>query len=271
MLPDFTFLGRTIGTYGLCSIVGIMVCVTVATLLGKRFQYAFEDVLLITLSACGGLIVGSHIVYGISRIDDVIITISAIGKAPFSLIIQSFIQCFGGMVFYGGFIGGVAGLLIYAKFSQNVDKDYAMDLYAVMTPLFHVFGRIGCFLGGCCYGKEWSWGVVYPENKLSPELSGVVRLPIQLIESGCNLLIFLFILVLFIRKKYEKRLIFVYLLTYPVVRFFLEFFRGDDIRGIFFGLSTSQWISMILFVYAVVYIIVKKAKNQKTENRLSKE
>ena len=82
------------------------------------------------------------------------------------------------------------------------------------------------------------------------------RLPVQLFESALNLLIFLFILYLFKKSIMTDKLIFVYMLVYPVVRFTLEFFRGDEIRGFLFGLSTSQWISILLFVTAIIGLTI---------------
>ena len=93
-------------------------------------------------------------------------------------------------------------------------------------------------------------------NTINPELNDVNRLPIQLIEAGLNLLIFLLIFYLFKKSKMTDKLIFVYMLVYPVVRFTLEFFRGDAIRGFLFGLSTSQWISILLFVTAIIGLSV---------------
>ena len=58
----------------------------------------------------------------------------------------------------------------------------------------------------------------------------------------------------------ESRLIYCYLLTYPVIRFITEFFRGDVNRGIFFGLSTSQWFSILLFIFALILLPIKTKK-----------
>ena len=98
---------------------------------------------------------------------------------------------------------------------------------------------------------------------MNPGINDVCRLPVQLIESVCNLLIFLLIFYLFQKRIMEKRLIFLYMLIYPVVRFTLEFFRGDEIRGFVFGLSTSQWISIFLFAAAVIGLTVAHFRKNK--------
>ena len=135
----------------------------------------------------------------------------------------------------------------------------------MLTPLFHIFGRIGCFLAGCCYGIESDFGFTVHNNHLNPSINDVNRLPVPLIEAACNLLIFLFILYLFKKDKMRDKLIYVYMIIYPVVRFTLEFFRGDEYRGFLFGLSTSQWISIILFVFAIVMLIIKRNKPERSK------
>lgn len=265
MYPQIEIFGRTIGSYGLCSVVGLIVCVSVATWLAKKYRYAFDDVILMTLVICGGLLVGGHLLYGITQIRALRDILSTVGRAPAREIFGEIVNCFGGMVFYGGFLGGVIALRVYSDRSKILSRPHAMDLYAAMTPLFHTFGRIGCFLGGCCYGKEWHWGFEVSENPFNPSIVGVVRLPIQLIEAGCNLLIFSLILFLFLKNKFAGKLIYLYLLIYPPIRFLLEFYRGDEIRGMFLGLSTSQWIGAGLFLFAVGTLAGKRRKE--TESR----
>ena len=63
----------------------------------------------------------------------------------------------------------------------------------------------------------------------------------------------------------RDKLIYVYMIIYPVVRFTLEFFRGDEYRGFLFGLSTSQWISIILFVFSIVMLIIKRNKPERSK------
>ena len=252
MFPQFEFLGRTIGCYGLCSLIGLVLCVLLAFFLGKRFRYTFADILLLTLSIGGGIFIGGHLLFAVTQLKSIVTVILAVGKAPASLIVRALAECFGGMVYYGGFLGGVVAELIHSKLSKCVNYPHTMDLYTAMVPLFHTFGRIGCFLGGCCYGKEWSWGFAAAENAIVPDMAGPVRIPVQLMEAGMNLLIFGVLLTFFLKRTFEGRLIYTYLLIYPVVRFFLEFLRGDALRGIFWGLSTSQWISLALFVFALI-------------------
>ncbi|MDY2609136.1 MAG: prolipoprotein diacylglyceryl transferase [Eubacteriales bacterium] len=262
MLPDFELFGKTIGTYGLCSIIGIVLCVCVATYAGKRYRLSFDDILLLTLSICGGLLLGGHLLYALTQQEQLRTVVQAIGKAPFQAILRTLASCFGGMVFYGGFLGGIAGAWLFGKYYRPLTSAIALDLYALVIPLFHAFGRIGCFLGGCCYGKPWQSGVQFPYNPLVPQLSEVPRFPVQLVEAGCNLVIFGVLLLLWSRRKTQEKLLFVYMLIYPPVRFTLEFFRGDSVRGFLWGLSTSQWISIILFCIALLYYMLRNIRRK---------
>ena len=263
MLPTFQIFGFTVGMYGVCAMVGLLLCGFVGSRLAKRHNIDIYDFILIMLAVAIGLVIGAHIVYGISRFDVVIVALSNIGKLSVWRFFEIMGIAFGGMVFYGGFLGGLAAIPIFCKFYKKARARDIIDIYAVMVPLFHVFGRIGCFFAGCCFGMESDFGFTVHGNTLNPEINDVNRLPVPLIEAACNLLIFLVILYLFKKRKMEGKLVLVYMLIYPVVRFTLEFFRGDVIRGFFLGLSTSQWISLILFVTAVVILIVGKLKQPK--------
>ena len=264
MFPSFEVFGKTIGSYGLCAIVGLLVCGVVACLLAKRYKIAYEDIILLMVIIGVSLLIGGHIMFGITNTNHLI---SLFGKASSYSLKQFFgylITYFGGMVFYGGFLGACVGLRIYTKFSKEVERWLAFDLFAVCIPLFHVFGRIGCFLSGCCYGMECKFGVVVHGNTVVPEINDVRRLPVPLIEAACNLVIFLVLLRLFQKGKENGKMIFYYMLIYPVIRFVLEFFRGDAIRGFLFGLSTSQWISIGLFAVAVWTLFFSKSKRKKS-------
>ena len=256
MFPSFEIFGREIGTYGVMVVIGGFFCALVGRLLVKRFGFELFDLLILMLSISA--------VYTLTNLESLILLFQNIGALWFDRFWELFIMCIGGMVFYGGFLGGLATIPIYCRFDKRVRPRQLFDLYAVLVPLFHVFGRIGCFLGGCCYGIESEFGFTAHDNHFNPGVNDVNRLPVQLIEAGCNLLIFLLILYLFKKRIMEHRLIFVYMLIYPVVRFSLEFFRGDEIRGFVFGLSTSQWISIFLFAAAIIGLTVSHFRRKKT-------
>ncbi|MBD5156630.1 MAG: prolipoprotein diacylglyceryl transferase [Butyrivibrio sp.] len=266
MFPTFEFMGKTIGVYGLCSIAGLVVAGTVMYNLVKKKGIYAQDITLLAVAVAVGMFVGGHIVYGITHIPEIIDLFKNMPRYTAREFWRALGGCFGGMVFYGGLIGSFICIAVFKKFqiAANLQKTNIMDAYSVVVPLFHVFGRIGCFLGGCCYGIESSFGFIVTGNQLSPGVNDVRRFPVQLVEAGCNLIIFLVLLVLYKKGRAKDKLIYIYLLIYPAVRFGLEFLRGDEIRGFLFGLSTSQWISIGLFAFSVISLVIKSRQGQKS-------
>jgi len=161
----------------------------------------------------------------------------------------------GGLVFLGGFIGILIFFIFYNLFVKIKLKEIALLIPGLTVA--HSIGRIGCFLAGCCYGKESNiyWAI---------HLHGQDRHPVQIYES-IVLIIITYILIKILSKNLFKEAIIFYLTAYSLARFILEFFRGDKIRGLFdiFGiyLSTSQIISVMLFIIGIVLLGVVKKKN----------
>ena len=262
MFPYFEIFGVRVAMYGVCSVFGLLACGFCGIILAKRYSVTFERVILLMLACGAGMVVGGHLLFAITQYEDLFTALSLIGKADFNEIVNTIIYCFSGMVFYGGFLGGLLAVAIYSHFDKTMKPINMINIYAVCTPLFHIFGRLGCFCSGCCYGFESSFGFTAHNNPYVSAVNDVSRFPVPLVEAFCNLLIFLLLLWLWKRKTCENRLIFVYMLVYPVVRFSLEFLRGDLIRGIWFGLSTSQWISIVLFIIAIVGLIKTREKSR---------
>lgn len=264
MFPTFEFMGKTIGVYGLCSVVGMVAAgVVMYNLVKKKGIYA-QDIALLAFAVAAGMLIGGHLLYGITQIPNIIELFKNMSEYTAKDFWRALGGYFGGMVFYGGLIGSFLCIAVFRRFkiAANLKKANILDAYAVVVPLFHVFGRIGCFLGGCCYGIESSFGFIVNGNQISPGINGVRRFPVQLVEAGCNFIIFIVLLLLYKKGRAKDKLVYVYLLIYPVVRFALEFLRGDEIRGFLFGLSTSQWISIALFAFSAVSLIAKRNKGR---------
>lgn len=165
---------------------------------------------------------------------------------------------FGGLVFYGGLLGAIFGYWIYSK-QFKVHINFILDNTVAYFPLLHAFGRIGCFLGGCCYGMEYygPLAIQFPYNELEPALNAFPRFPVQLVEATGNII--LFIVLFTLRKKHKlmpKSLLGLYLVVYAVMRTCLEFVRGDLVRGAVWVFTTSQWISLILLPVGI-FLMVK--------------
>jgi len=171
-----------------------------------------------------------------------------------------------GIVFYGGLIGFILSFLFICKKWNNKIERGVLDLVAVCIPLFHFFGRLGCFFGGCCFGKEnhSSFSVLYTTH-IKDEVVTTSRLPIQLIEAGMNMLIFTVLMSLLLKQKFKGRLLITYLFIYATMRIILELLRGDLARGVWSGISFSQVVSVVILVSCTL-IITKKSKEIKYEN-----
>jgi phosphatidylglycerol:prolipoprotein diacylglycerol transferase len=165
----------------------------------------------------------------------------------------------GGLTYYGGFISAAGFVLAYVK-KKKISILKLGDFLAPALALGHAIGRIGCFFAGCCYGKETNaaWSVVF-RDKNSSAVLGVRLHPTQFYEAFGNFLIFFFLY--FYSKKEHKKggIVSFYFISYAVLRFVVEFFRGDPDRGgQYFGLSVSQILSLILFIIGVSIICKKK-------------
>lgn len=263
MFPIITVLGYDIPMYAVCAMVGIL-CAALLFVILNRSNVTLNSVhkVNIPLVAAFGVFIGAHLLYGITHIDHIwwVLCHLNVVCSNWEMFIAYMSDIFGGMVFYGGLIGGLLAGGIYCK-HMKLDLWLYADAYAPSIPLFHAFGRVGCFMSGCCYGIESSWGFMY-ENALSETANGVTRLPIQLIEAGGDLLICAMLIIVSCHHKCRKgSLICLYLFSYAILRFFTEFFRGDEIRGIIFGLSTSQWISLLILGVVTFWTIRIRRQN----------
>jgi len=156
-------------------------------------------------------------------------------------------------VYYGGFVAAlVVSVLLMWRWKLPWRK--TADAFAPGVAIGHTIGRLGCFAAGCCWGKPTSSWIGVRFTQKAAELTGVptgqALIPTQLIEAGFNLLIFGFLIWLRRRRVFEGQVIFTYLIVYSIARFTIEFWR-DDPRGELFGMSTSQFISVVLFLAGI--------------------
>lgn len=235
---------RTIHSYGTLVVLGVAVGIAVAVARARRFGIErFDELAVGLLGLCGGL-VGAALLY-------VAIHLRMFLADP-SLFAQP------GLVFYGGLVGGAGAALAYCR-AYRVDLARVADAGAPGLALGHAIGRVGCLLGGCCYGREVS--STFP---LAVELAGARRHPVQLYEAAA--LALLAIATLFTPATLTRKpgaTFLVYLGGYALIRFVVEYFRGDDFeRGFFVSglLSTSQAIALVMLVgsAALLYRLARK-------------
>jgi phosphatidylglycerol:prolipoprotein diacylglycerol transferase len=142
--------------------------------------------------------------------------------------------------------------------SRGVDRGLAADAGAPALAWAVGLGRLGCFLGGCCFGAPTSvpWGVVFPPGS---EAGPHPVHPTQLYESAFGWLLLAWMLWREPRRAFKGELLVVGAVAYSLERFITEFFRGDAERGIHAGLGTSQIISIPVFVVSVgVWVYLRK-------------
>lgn len=269
MYPELFRIGNfPINTYGvflaLAFLFAILVTVKLAARDGLPRQRIYDLCLWMLLAG----LVGSKIL--------MLFTEPEYRANPLQLVSLDFLRS--GGVFYGGLLGAViAGFLLMKRYQLPWWK--TADACAPGIAIGNFFGRQGCFAAGCCWGKptDLPWGVKFTE--LGHEITGVPidshLHPTQLYESFAMLLVFLFLLWLHKRRSFEGQVVLLYALLYSVIRFLIEFVRDDprgDILGLttLTGLSTSQLISIVIGIAALVILILRRRLNlQIRENTTS--
>lgn len=240
----------TIYSYGFMIALGFILCVMFAEKRCVKLGLDGEKIYSLAFWAIGGGLLGAKILYYITDIKNII-------ENPSILL-----DIANGFVVYGGIIGGVIGGSLFVR-KYKLDFWKYFDLAMPSVSLAQGFGRIGCFLAGCCYGRETesAFGIVFENSPFAP--NGVRLLPTQLISSAGDFLI-CFILCLYARNSKKSGTVGgLWLILYSIGRFALEFLRNDP-RGEVGVLSTSQFISVFMFMIGVV-ILVMRSKSKVEE------
>ena len=165
---------------------------------------------------------------------------------------------------YGGIIGGILSGWIYCRVKKLKFLSY-FDLMMPSIALAQGFGRIGCFLAGCCYGKETSGplSVTFTNSDFAP--NNVALIPTQIYSSILDFGHFFLLLYIARHKKADGQVAACYLIFYSICRFVLEFLRGDLERGSVGNLSTSQFISIFTVLAGILtwFLAEKMNKSEK--------
>lgn len=258
MLPYINIFGRTYAMYGVLGFIGISVAICFGVFyFSKFYNIKREDIFYCSMFALIGIGIGAKLLYILTIMPEII---QNFDNLDFKTLIPRILQ--GGFVFYGGLIGGILGILVYSKVFKISFEKLSMILIPTV-PIFHVIGRIGCLCAGCCYGKEYHGfgNIIFYNTQHAP--LGVPLFPMQIVESICNLIIFIIILATYNKYKGTYKTIALYFVLYSIVRFTLEFYRGDTVRGVILGLSTSQWISIVVFAIGIILFVREKTKKHK--------
>lgn len=274
MHPVFFQMGGIVGySYGLMIGIGALLAIFVSEWRAKRRGLDGE---LVFSAAVWGLLAG---LLG-AKLTFIISNIKLLFTNP------SYVLGTNGFTVYGGVVLGiiVGGLIVKRK---KVDVPVYLDLVIPQIALAQGFGRIGCFLAGCCYGKptDSHFGVVFPVEAIAP--SGIPLIPTQLISAAGDFLIFAILLLLSnfatdylkVRKGEEelldkdavtKKLRFfqplsisgMYLILYGIGRFAIEFLRADP-RRTALGLTSNQYVSIVFVIAGLALIFYGYKRAQK--------
>lgn len=227
MYPYIHVFGKTIPSYGLMGILGVLSGWLYVWIRCKKEDSRLEtDSVILYMYGAVGALIGAKVFFLLQNLPGLIGSFRS-GLEGVWRFISANLE--GGMVFYGGLIGALLFVLFYARHYKIRLKNYLFILVPAL-PLAHGIGRIGCYLAGCCHGH-------------------IGPVPVQLAEATCNLLLCVGLTVYSKKQKDGRIILAAYLLLYGTVRFILEFFREDIIRGFLGPLSTSQILSVAAFIF----------------------
>lgn len=255
MFPYIEIFGRQFGTYGLCIAVAVFLVAALTIRDAGRVGIPYEDIIILGAIAMGFAFVCGTLLY-------IVVTYS--WEQIVAWVRQGDFRFLnGGIVFYGGLIGGILGGWLGCKIAKRKMSEL-MPWVVPYIPLGHAIGRVGCVMAGCCHGYEYEGPLAlhYPNSvtQLPPDQG---YFPTQLLEAVLNIGLCITLVQLRKRCKRTSDLLFLYLGGYAIVRFCVEFFRGDGIRGVYGWFSTSQWISIGLLAVALIYGLWIRKKIEK--------
>ncbi|MCL5269821.1 MAG: prolipoprotein diacylglyceryl transferase [bacterium] len=287
MHPILITIGNfPVGTYGMAIVLGLAAALWAA---GRRARarglhpdFVFDLTFVLLLSGFIG-----------ARLVAILVDWRDFTADPWAMIFSR-----QGFVFWGGFLTALAAAVWFCR-RRRVALIEVADIVTPSLVLAHAFGRVGCFMAGCCYGAACPAGlppghiphllgrlaVRYPllsdaagqpsamfnfaywgqidAGLLAPGAGAPLPLlPVQLFEAAGNLLIFAGLLWLWRRRRFSGQVFAAYMLVYSPMRFGLEFLRGDAARGVWFGgtLSTSQIISLATFAGALAFWAARRGR-----------
>jgi phosphatidylglycerol:prolipoprotein diacylglycerol transferase len=251
MHPDLFSIGPiTIHTYGVMVAIGFLLGIGLALRQARKEGIPPEKISDLSFYLLLAAIIGSRIFY-------ILLNPQPYIKNPVAILkIWE-----GGLVFYGGLIFAVITGVIYIK-RHNLSLWQIADIFAPSIAVGHAIGRLGCFFAGCCHGRpaDLPWAVTFTDpHSLAP--LGMALHPTQLYEAGGEFINFLILLLLRKRQTFRGEVFWSYVILYSILRFFVEFFRGDAARGMLTQeLSVAQAISIVMFFTAIGFMTFLRRK-----------
>lgn len=235
--------GIPIYSYGLFLALAFLVCIMLvlrrAVSIGIDPHHILDLALYVIISS----ILGARLLY-------VVMEWHYYMMHPFEIILVNK----GGLAFHGGFILAlIVGVLVVK--GKGLPIGQIADIISLYLPLGQAIGRIGCFLNGCCYGKETSsiFGVRFPEHSFVANRFGVDAFvhPTQIYSSVASLVIFIILGLRIKGKRFNGQILLEYMFLYGAARFIIEYFRADN-PVVFYGLDIPQIISIFMIIIALI-------------------
>lgn len=249
MHPILFHLGSfPVHSYGVMTALAFVFGLWTATLRAKRVNVSGEMIADVTLWLMIGTILGARTVYVVTYWKD------QFAGQPLTEI---FAIWHGGLVYYGGLIGATTAGIIYLRWKRAPLWKIA-DVIAPSIALGSVFGRIGCLLNGCCFGRacDAPWAISFPaDNPLHPPTTPVH--PTEIYDALLNFALYLFLAWLFRRRKFDGQIFATYLICYAITRSFVEHFRGDyNDAHHHLGLTPAQLVSVPIFLTGLALAVI---------------
>lgn len=240
--------GKIVPYYGIMITVGGALAFLLGKIIVKHFALSEDDLIITAAYAAGGGILGAKL-FSLLLLWDQIKWNQLFNLEYVKQLFQ------GGYIFYGGLIGGLIFVALAGKIHKINTGKYVTAVIPCL-PLAHGFGRIGCFLSGCCYGIPYNGigCVVYHKPSFAP--TEIPLFPVQLVEAFLNFALAIVLLLFVYKKAFSPWSVYLYLYSYAVIRFILEYFRYDvGERGFLWMFSTSQWISILIVIIVTFHVL----------------
>ena len=259
MHPDLITVGPfTLHTYGVFVAFGFTLAILVTIRIGRTHGFSTQQIMDMAFVMMLWAIVGSRAMY-------VLMNLGYYKDHPLDVL--KIWQ--GGLVFSGGMLAVALAMVRYLR-RNHLSFWKVGDLWAPAIALGQGIGRIGCFMAGCCHGRatDLPWGVVFKDPQtLAPQ--GIPLHPTQLYDFLNGTLIFLILLFVTLKKKYEGQVFIWFLILHSTARLITERFRGDD-RGIIPGteMTLTQGLAMLILVAGVTALFLLRSRHDKKRSSL---
>lgn len=246
----------TIYGYGLMIAVGILAAYFTGEYRAKKRGLPYEHVFYLVVWCVLGGFFGAKLLYWITEWKSIVSDPGFLGATLTD-----------GFVVFGGIIGGILTAWVYCRI-KKLDFLCFFDTLMPSVALGQGFGRIGCLLAGCCYGKaaDGGFSITFHDSDFAP--NGVALIPTQIYSSILDFIHYGILVFILKKQKKDGETAAAYLIFYSAGRFLLEFLRGDLARGSVGILSTSQFISLFTFVAGVILLLIfcEKGEHKKEKS-----